>query len=230
MPSRKVWLLAFFGAVGMTAGLGFLAYPVTEPVQRWGQKLIQNSGWTLSIGQAQWVPWRSLDLADLKLKTGGGGRLHVVRIHIVPQPFSLLRGYLATQWEVGEIRMDPGSWGIRKPLAQEILSSGPVSTSGTAHFSVHPNRIELERLALGGPLLSLHGEGRWLNGSRLHMAFRFQGKLSRLVLKSLNLYNGFEEGDLWEPFQGRLESAMGRVCLSFDSNFFRYTTSHGEGS
>ena len=225
---QKVRLLAL--GCGMAIAVsGFFHYPVTGPVRRWGQGLIRNSGWKISVGRARWVPWSGLDVYDLNFQRDRGGRLQVDHIHIIPEPFSLFLGYLATRWDVGQIQVDPGSWGIQSSPVQDILSSKPVITSGSARVGLRYNRIELERLALEGPLLSLGGEGWWRNEPQLQLAFKFQGRLARLMLESAGLYNGSEKGDLWEPFQGWVGNTTGRVRLSFDSNFFKFHP-HGEGS
>ena len=109
--------------------------------------------------------------------------------------------------------------GVQTCALPIFLSTGPVTTSGTARLSVHRNRLELEQLSLGGPLLSLRGQGSWLEGQRVHLVFR--GRLARRVLQSMDLDRGSGQEGPWEPFRGWLEGAMGGLLLSFDSRFIK---------
>ena len=210
-----VLLLVILGVVG----LGYLSWPVGHPFE-WVCRWVEfRSGWRVSAAQVRWIPWRDLEFTDVKLQTPDGGRMHVVEVRVYPEMASVLRGHMTTRWQIGEVRMDPSSWGIRKPVAQEILSSGPVIAGGMAFVQMDPNRLVLETLNLWGSLLHLRAEG-WLNGSRkAHLVM--EGELARRLLESLHLMKPAEESATpWEPFRMRLDGALARPSVSFASNFF----------
>lgn len=227
---RWVWLSLIFFALLITLclNLGYRSWPLTQgavyqiagsPFRGAFHRSEHKSGWRLFIREAYWTPFRTLELKDLKLKTPQGGRLHLVGVSVDPEFRSLLKGRLITRWTIKEIRMDPGSWGIRKPLAQEILSAGPVVTDGVIVLQSEWGRLTLQSLLLRGPLLRLHAEG-WLTESLLaHLDL--DGDLDRRFLEEIKLMKPSKgPPEAWEPFRIRLHGMLARPKMSFVSNFF----------
>ncbi len=200
--------------------LGLRSWPVTGPLQKVFQKVEAKTQWHLSVAHARWTPWRNLELTDLKIVTAQGGRLHVVKARIVPRLKSLFRGHLVLQWYLDEVRMDPGSWGITVPMAQEVLSAGPVVNSGSGILRVEPERVTFQTLTLDGPMLRLQAEG-WLVVSQRQTYWVMQGALPRKLLEAMSLMkSGNQAVGSWEPFQVRLHGALGHPEISFVSSFF----------
>ncbi len=211
-------------------GLGLISWPVTHSVNGWLHRVFnEKSGWDLSIGEARWVPFRNVvELRDLKLKFPGGGRLHLVKLRITPDLLSILHGYLTTRWELEEGRIDPGSWGIHKPMAVELLSSGPVANEGAAILQISFDRVLFQTLTLSGSMLRLQLDGWLLGGDQAHL--NLSGALPRKLLVGLDLLKPeAQTASLWEPFQMRLYGTLAHPDISFASNFFSLSlTSHGE--
>jgi len=201
-------------------GLGMASWSVTRPVNWWLRRFVdEKSTWTLSVAEARWIPLRNqLELRDLKLQVPGGGRVHLVRVLATPYPFSLLGGSLVTHCQLREGRIDPGSWGIRRAPAVEILSAGPVADEGIAVLQIGLNKILFQTLTLSGPLLRLQAEGWLLGGNQGHL--NMKGTLARKLLEQMNLVNPEDPAaSPWEPFQFRLDGALAHPAVSFASHF-----------
>jgi hypothetical protein len=121
---------------------------------------------------------------------------------------------------VKEVRVDPVSWGIRKPLAMEVLSAGPVWTDGSAVLKAGWGQVTLETLRLEGPLSRVQAEGWLTRQSQAHLSL--EGTLGRRFLEELNWLEptGSPEGRRWEPFQLRLHGPLKQPDISFASSFF----------
>lgn len=232
MPLRVVRSIGWVGLLlAAGVGAGFFSWPVTQPLQRLCGRLSTEVGWRLSLEEARWIPLRHLEVRDLRLSVPQGGRMHLVRAWISPRWESLLQGSLSTLWDLGEIRLDPGSWGIRRPGAQALISSVPVTTSGEALLKIGPERIAVERLSLEGPLLRLHVEG-WLS-KELWTHLSFQGWLARQVLEEMKLVQAVgerQEANPWEPFQMQLEGALSQPGIQFTSGFASFSFGRRQGS
>lgn len=211
------WVLLLAGM----GGAGFVPWKVTAPAQRLCRFLSsRNAGWQITLQQARWIPWQSLELADLQVQTPRGGRLHLVRVRLHPQIWTLVRGNWETRWEFGEIRMDPRSWNIRRPLAQEILSTGPVTTGGFAILRVDRNQWTLLELVLHGPLLRLQAKG-WCAERTRQAELLLNGELPRTLLEAMNLLRPDQAlPEPWEPFELRVAGSMAAPEVRFSSNFF----------
>ena len=223
---RGRWLGAAL-AVGL---LGSIPYPVTAPVQWLCASATGDSGWAVSVARARWTPWGWIDLEDVRLQTQKGARLHVVRAKVRSVPVSLLLGHLLTQWRIGEIRMDPASWGIRRPLAQEILSAGPVTTTGAATVRLKGRGIFLEAFALQGDLLRAQGQGSWDGQGKIHLLLT--GQLARSILIGMNLLkqDAMQAHRQGEPFLFQAVGSWNRPELLFASTFYRVRIQpRGEG-
>ena len=98
-----------------------LAAPLVEGlIRRW-------TGWSVEIQRCAVTPWRDLRLDDVVVEPRGGGRLHVRTIWIRYDILDLVRRRWMSRWELREIRMDPGSWKIRKDRAVALLAAGPIA-------------------------------------------------------------------------------------------------------
>ncbi len=222
---RFRWKLVILIGVGSLL-LG--SWPVTGPVRFFLGRVEKESGWHLSVTRAQWVPWREIQLMDVKLQVPQGGLLHVREIQIRPRLISLLRGSLSTTWIFGELRMDPASWGIHKPLAQEMISSTPLATDAQAEVLVGTQRMTLERLSLQGPWVRLQAEG-WVNRAR-ESYIKMEGALARQLLEGMKLLEpDAQPVNPWEPFQMQMKNDPIHPELLFSSRFFSLQLkSHGE--
>ncbi len=216
------WFRTGIGA-GLACGLfslGFVSWDVTGPV-RWmfGQALRDSGRWEVQIGEARWVPWRRLEVSEVRLTSPRGGRLHLVRLRLFPKPWAWARGYLAAQCEVGEIRMDPASWRVRRPLAQEILSAGPVTTDGFAILHYRLGHLSVQELSLHGPLLRAHLSG-WFNGKReAHLSVR--GEVLQALVEGMHLGKRDQlDPPTWEPFELELQGKLAQPLFRFNSSFF----------
>ena len=121
---RRFFAVGLILLLGAVAVLGYRAWPVESPVQTWCNDRGAQWGIQVSVGRATWIPWEDLEMRDLKIRVPQGGVIHFVRVRIHPRFSSLLKGALITQWKIGEIRIDPASWRIRKPIAQESFRQG----------------------------------------------------------------------------------------------------------
>ncbi len=212
-------LPAFFLAAVL--GAGFIPWQVTGPVQWLFRRCIPAQGWQLSLRAARWVPWSHLELHDLQVQAPQGGHLHLVKVDVWPRSWTFIRGRWVTRWRFGEIRMDPGSWGIRRPLAQEILSAGPVTTRGFAVLEVDRERMTLSELMLHGPLLRLRAEG-WLQGKE-RGEVDLRGELARFLLEGMHLVPSDQSApEPWEPFELQVRGALTAPEVRFVSNFFTF--------
>ena len=211
-------------------GLGFVRWPVTAPVrgflERWGRQ----RGWVLTVEEARWRPWGELELADLRVRAPQGGRLQLARVRVRPQPAAWVIGRLVTEWDLGAIRMDPSSWGIHSALVQELLSAGPVTTTGSAELQLQPGRLTLKRFLLDGRLLQLRAAG-WLTDQQ-EAQLSLEGALAREVLEGMKWDGAGGAGKEWEPFQMQLRGSLPRPTVLFNSQFLSFAMNRpaGEGS
>lgn len=225
-PFRFAWLLLLVGGVGA----GFVPWKVTASAQRLCRFLGNHyPSWQVTVQEARWIPWQSLELADLQVQTPRGGRLRLVKVRLWPQIWTLVRGDWETRWEFGEIRMDPRSWGIRRPLAQEILSAGPVTQSGFAILKFSRERLTLQELLLHGPQMRLQANGWWAEKTqRAELALR--GELPRTLLEGMSLLRSDQAlPEPWEPFELQVGGRVAAPEIRFASNFFTFaSTPHME--
>ena len=214
---EAAWLLLLGGLVGA----GFVPWKVTAPARRLCRFLSgRNAGWQITLQQARWIPWQSLELADLRVQVPHGGRLHLVKVRFYPQIWTLVHGHWETRWEFGEIRMDPSSWKLRRPLVQEILSAGPVTTSGFAILRVDRNRWTLSEGVLHGPMLRLQAKG-WYAGKTRQAELVLNGELPRTLLEAMGLLRPDQAlPEPWEPFEFRVAGSTAAPEVRFSSNFF----------
>ncbi len=206
---------------GIWFGLGFVSWPVAGLLNRVCLGLEARSGWTLEVDRAIWVPWRKLEMTDVRFSSPQGGRLHLVKLQVHPQWGSLLQGALTTRWDLSDVRIDPGSWGIHKPLAQEVLSAGPVWTDGSAVLKIRWGQVTLKALHLEGPLLRVQAEGWLTRQSQAHLML--EGALGREFLEEMNWLRPIDSTESlrrWEPFQLKLHGPLRHPDISFASSFF----------
>lgn len=218
MNRPRIWAaLALAGFLS----LGFFSWEVTRPVRWLLRNSVEGQGWHCTVDEARWVPWNRLELSGVKVQSPGGGRVHLAGVQVFPKLSSLWKGCLVTEWNLEEIRMDPGSWGIRKPAAQEILSSGPVTTHGVAWLQWKPEEFFLERLNLEGPVLRVQAEG-WMRTQRQEAHLALKGFLSRPVLEGMSLLSPKEGLPAWESFEMHLEGGLKAPAFRFDSSFLTF--------
>ena len=219
---KRASLLIF--VAGFAAG--FIPWKVTAPV-RWGcRTLFSPAGrWQWTIGDARWIPWSRLEVARLQLQTPDGRRLQVDQLRLQTHLLALIGGRWETRWIFGPIRIEPSSWGIRAPLAREILSAAPVATDGFAQLTVGWGQVTLQELELHGSLIRLEAEGKWFP-RRAEADLSLQGSVAGNLLQGLELEPGASSPRPWEPFDLRLRGPLARPKIRFDSNF--YTLSSGE--
>ena len=210
------------------AGLGMVSWPVTQPVNGLFRRLPGGSGWHLSVDQANWVFWKGLELRDLKIQVPGGGKIHFVRIWVAPGFTGLLQGRGAARCRLQEGRVDPSSWGVRKPLLVEILSAGPVIQGGSALLQMEFGRVLLRTLALQGALLRLEQGSGSFGTDQVHV--ELQGALARNLLAQIGLSKTESQGvPAWEPFQFHLHGNVKNPEISFTSSFLSFSfKSRGE--
>jgi len=206
-----------------TAAAGFVPWKVTVPAQRLCRLLgSRAAGWRITLQEAQWIPWKSVELADLQVQTPRGGRLHLVKVRLRPRIWTLVRGEWETRWEFEEIRMDPRSFGIRAPLVQEILSAGPVTRNGFAVLRIGRQKLTLQEMVLDGPLLRLRAAG-WLAQKAQQAQLALNGQLSRDLLEEMNLVKSDQAApEPWEPFELRIAGSLAAPDIRFMSNFFTF--------
>ncbi|MBI3312244.1 MAG: hypothetical protein HYZ88_01800 [Candidatus Omnitrophica bacterium] len=214
MKRRRI-VIGFLAGIGVCAA-GFVPWRVTEAVQSFlnGPRM---AGWSFSVGQAFWAPWKSLKMRDVMVQTPGGGKLHLVKAEFFLKPRSLFKGSFSTEWVLGEIRMDPVSWNIRSALAQEILSASPVTTGGSGILELRREEIRIERFLLTGSVLQM--SGNLAVGARRQIQLHLQGDLSREILEAMQLLSSREPSEPWQPFELRLEGRIDSPRIQFESNF-----------
>ncbi len=222
MQRRLSFRIVLIGGLAGLFVLGFIPWDVTGPTG-WACRRLGAApqGWEVTVGQARWIPWRRFEFIDLKLRVPQSGRLHLVKVAVFSEPWALLKGYWMTRWQLGEIRIDPGSWGIHSPRAQEMLSSGPITTDGFAILQWQLKKITLQQLMLHGRFLRLHAEGWLTQGRQAHLVLR--GELLRTLLEGMNLMeSGQENVEPWEPFDLEMAGPLIHPELQFHSKFFTF--------
>ena len=199
--------------------LGFRPWSLDRPIHWFCGWAEQKVGWSLSIEKARWIPLRNLELTNIRLQTPQGGQLYLVRVSIHPTYSSVIRGFFATEWDIGEIRMNPGSWGIRKSVAQELLSSGPVTIHGSAFVRFYPRKFSFSMLSLEGPMLRLQGQG-WITRDE-QVSLLLGGALSTRLLVGMDLFHPSDQlrNGIWEPFEVQMNGEIRHLNLEFASNF-----------
>ncbi|PIQ82059.1 MAG: hypothetical protein COV76_05850 [Candidatus Omnitrophica bacterium CG11_big_fil_rev_8_21_14_0_20_64_10] len=223
---RRRWRLAFEIGLLLLLSLGFFPWPVTIPLNE-GLRRLNHSAWQLSVGSAQWAPWRELKLRDLRIRSPQGGLIHVVRGTVQPQWGNLLWARMEFDCRAEDLRMDPGSWRIRKDLAKELLSAGPLFDAGRARVVMDSGGWLLEDGVLQGRLLHGRLRGEWSSSSRVGLWI--SGRVVRLLLYGLDLIR-LEAGEdfyVSEPFSLRLVGEPPHLDLEFKSDFrsFSFTRS-----
>ncbi len=214
-------------AIGAAAGLllfglGWVAWPVTGPVNRVLNAFSRDLGCRLKIDRARWIPWRHLEMEEVQMETSGGGRLHWEQVRVKIQPASFLSGQLVLRGRLGKGRIDPGSWGLRKPAVQEMLSSGPVVERGDLDLQIGMEKILLRAFRLQGPVLRLQAEGWWEGRHLAHLTL--EGSLARRLLEEMDLLEPQDPpGQTWEPFRMLLEGSLLRPKISFASSFYTFS-------
>lgn len=220
--NRRILSAGFAFLVLAVAAAGFVPWRVTGWVQRWLEA--HPRPLLLSVDQARWIPWKHLELDHIRIRTPGGGKLHLVRAEVSLRLKALAQGKVSTEWNFGEIRMDPGSWKIRQALATEMLSAMPVTTQGSARLNWPPREVELERLWLTGPVLHLQGAASFPSREEIHL--QMQGSLSRSILVAMQLLSPSDGGEPWQPFHLELNGLVRAPSIRFESNFRSFIFDH----
>lgn len=185
-------------AAALLAGVGFIPWPVTRGANLLGLYAAHLTGWNLSVEEMVWAPWRLLQVGECRLSSPQGARLHLVGLRVAPKASWILSGRAALQVRVSEIRLDPGSFGLRDRLALELLSAGPVVTQGSALLEWNFREgLVLRELSLEGPLVRARAQGR-LAVSR-EMDWRVDGDLDGRLAAGLRWIGPTTVQD-WEPF------------------------------
>jgi len=212
-------------------GAAVTPVPVSLPLRWMAGQIEAASGWRVVVAHARWSAWRSmLEVSDLTVQIPQGGRLHCTDVKIHPLFFTVLKGGLITRWRVGEVRIDPDSWGVYQPMASEILSVTPVLTTGSATAQFIPGRLYLREVRFQGPSLWFEGEG-WL-GEHRRAQLDLVGAVDRRFLESVKAREVHsQEGSSWEMFHMRLSGTLGFPEISFVSQSRSFSlTSYGEGN
>ncbi len=200
-------------------GIGFVPWPVTVPLNGILLQWSGASGWYASVRKVRWTPFQSVRAAEVRLSSPRGSLLHLVGLSARLKGARFLVGRPTFLLTVSEIRLDPGSFGIRDRLALELLSTGPVVTQGRAELLGGWGGLILKDLMLEGPLLRVMAQGRLV--PRQKMDWRMEGFLAGRLVESLRLVG---EGNVqpWEPFSVRwvgtgpyLEGSMTLGARSF---------------
>lgn len=217
---RRFFLVSILLTVLVAAG--FFPWKVTAPAQGLLRRFVRAPGWQLTLTQARWVPWSHLEMSDLKIVSPTGGRLHLVKVNFKPRLWTRALGGWVSRWEFGEIRMDPGSWRIRRPLAQELISAGPVTTSGFALLEMRsPAKRTLEQLVLHGPLLRVRANGSLTDTGRVELDL--SGELPRLLLEGMRLGPTDQiDPPEWEPFELKVTGTLPAPAVEFNSSFLKF--------
>lgn len=230
MSSLRRLALLSGAAVLLLFVLGFFSWPVTGAV-RWAcDRLAGARAWEVSVERARWIPWRHLVLEDLRLLTPHGGRLHLEEVRVALRWGALLGGVCAADWRMGRLRMDPGSWGIRNPQAQQLLSAEPVAESGSAVLEMGPIHWKLESFDMAGPLLRLTGRGGYARAEGVGW-LDLEGEVAGRILREMKMVDPQKAAVRpWEPFSLRAEGSPAQPRLAFASNFFSFSLGEPEAS
>ena len=210
--SRRVLAAGLAVVLIAVVTAGFIPWRVTGWVQRWLDARPRPLGF--SVDQARWVPWKHLELNDVRVQAPGGGKLHLARAEVYLRLKDLVRGKVSTEWILGEIRMDPGSWKIRPMLAAEMLSAMPVATQGSVRLNGSSQRMELERLWLTGPVLQLQGAASFPSQEEMHL--HLQGALSRSILVAMQVLSPRDVAEPWQPFRLQLDGPTRSPRIQFE--------------
>lgn len=211
------WLL--LALAGGAAAAGFIPWEVTPQINRLLAGSMIGEKAAITVEQARWAPWDSLELIGINIQSKEGGRVFVERAEMRPYFKSFMKGKLGTRWTFGEVRILPDTWGIRSPMAREIFSAGPVTTGGFALLDLERGRTTLKTLSLYGPLLRVETNG-WL-ADRWEGELSMKGELPRKLLEALELQEPAQPAAKpWEPFDFHIRGILAYPEIRFNSSFF----------
>lgn len=213
---KGFWVLVLAGGIAA----GFIPWRVTGLVRRFLNGAPQSAGWSFQVDQARWTPWRSLQLDQVQIQTPGNGRLRVVEAKVFLRLRPLLHRRFRTEWVLGEIRIDPVSWMIRRGLAQEILSVMPVTQTGFGTLEVGPQEVRIDPFSLSGPVLQLGGQAVF--GVRREIHLQLEGDLSRTILEAMQVLSSRNHPEPWQPFKLQLDGRIDAPRIQFESNFHSF--------
>ncbi|MBI1953223.1 MAG: hypothetical protein HYS41_03780 [Candidatus Omnitrophica bacterium] len=185
-------------AAALFALAGLIPWPVTFLANGICLSASALTGWHVSAKTVVWAPLRLLRGDEIKLQSPQGARVHLVGLRVEPAVSLVRAGRVGWRVRVSEIRMDPGSFGIRDRLVLELLSAGPLATGSEALLEwSFKEGFALKEFALAGSLVRARARGRFWLGRE--MEGTLTGDLDGRLLSGLRLMGPSTVQD-WEPF------------------------------
>ena len=209
---KRRWLVAA-ALTAACAGAGLMEWNVSwaaPAIGRW-------TGGAVEMGRLWVVPWRGLRAQDVKIRPPGAGRLHARTLVVRYRWFDVPRGRVAARWQAEHIRLDPGSWKIRRPAAVALLSEGPVMDVMHGTLAWGPRGVAVERLRFQGWTMRGAGGGVWGRGV---LQWWIRGQASTALLETLGFH---KTRGAWESFACRAAGPVRRPTVGFRSRFFSLT-------
>ncbi len=173
----------------------------------------------VTIGRLWITPCRQVRATDVVVTSAVGGRLHAESVFVRYRLRDLLLGRLTSRWRIQRVRMDPGSWHLKRHRAVATLSERPVADTVTMRLTWRPHLVTLHYLRILGPFLRAEGQGTWSRGTiRLWVLGQCAGSL----LRDLGVPHSRPRG--WEPIVLRLNGPVRRPALSVKVRKFSFQT------
>ena len=225
-PRRRGGLFGWItvGLIGLTAAAGWVEWEVSWAAPWVAASVSRWTGGSVEIGRLWVTPWRGLRAQDLKVRPPGGGWLHAQSFAVRYRPSDVWRGRAATQWRIDTLRLDPGSWKIRRAGAVTLLSEGPIVGTLYGTVSVGFKTLRVESLRVRGGVLRASGAGVWKQGNA-HWWVR--GQVASPVLEALGIR---KTRGAWESFEYRVEGPVRRPTTAFRSRFLSLTLKPNGGA
>ncbi len=172
----------------------------------------------VTIGRLWIIPCRQVRATDVVVTPAGGGRLHAESVFVRYRLGDLLRGHLTSRWRIQRVRIDPGSWHLKRRQAVATLSERPVADTVTMRLTWRPpHLVTLHYLRILGPFLRAEGQGTWSNGT---VRLWILGQAACSLLRDLGVPHSRPRG--WEPIVLRLNGPVRRPALSLKVRKFSF--------
>lgn len=213
---RGAWVA--IGVIGLAAaGAGWVEWDVSWAAPWVATAVRRETGWSVEIGRVWVTPWRGLRAQDVKVQPPGGGWVHALGVSVRYAPSDVRHGRVTSWWRAGPIRMDPGSWKIRRPGAVAQLSERPIAEAFQGTVTVGLGMVRMERLRIRGWALRGAGAAAWERGAARYW---LRGQIAAPVLEALGFH---KVRGTWAWFVYRVEGPVQHPTVVFRSRFWSLT-------
>ena len=209
--STILLVAALVGGAAGIAWCGMKEWSVPWAIPWVVSTITQRTGWPIQIGALWMTPAVGFRAKDVILEMGHG-RLHAETVVVRYAAAGILHRDVTSTWRLQGIRIDPGSWKIRRPQAVSLMASGPVLDEAKFHVRFRPGTMTVEQLRARGWTLRAHGGGMWGVGSEATMRCWVRGQLATSLLRAMGMPR---VRGTWEPFQFSTGGSVKRPAVRF---------------